>query len=85
MDNKSYGLLHERIQVDQHNFIDSGYESILLHKHRIDAKSQQHPMTNRRTHTHTHIFVIQQAMESIGKIIIGLTKGRVMLWPCHLH
>jgi hypothetical protein len=41
--------------VDQHNFIDSGYESILLHKHRIDAKSQQHPMTNRRTHTHTHI------------------------------
>ncbi len=75
--------LHERIHVDQHNLIDSGYESILLHKHRIDAKSQQHPMTN--WYTHTHILVIKEAMESIGKIIIGLTKGRVTLWPCHLH
>jgi hypothetical protein len=89
MDNKSYGLLHERIHVDQHNLIDSGYESILLHKHRIDAKSQQHPMTNWClcvcAHTHTHILVIKQAMESIGKIIIGLTKGHVTLWPCHFN
>jgi hypothetical protein len=45
-----YGLLHERIHVDQHNLIDSGYESTF--KHWIDAKSQQHPMTNSDTHTH---------------------------------
>jgi hypothetical protein len=72
-------IMHETSMFyipQQNGFIEhDDWTIIVLHKHQIDAKSQQHPMTN--WYTHTHILVIKEAMESIGKIIIGLTKGCV--------